>query len=184
MIPNKPEGWLDLLQLHLSWYPLMGLRDIYKLLYQGVMGSEHLISSPEEFSRYLAEEFDPLLPDPSERILEPVRPDRTLSRINLRAYKYRQQGLDLLIPALLETAWSFSGNLVELRSVWTGFVQSCERGSISNFDIKELHQFTAWLEQLGFPAVHHSQTYTREYQPAYRLVSEQFVHRLGLDHAG
>ena len=184
MMPNKPEGWLELLQVHLSWYPLMGLRDIYKLLYQGVMGSEHLIASPEGFINYLAEEFDPLLPDRSGRLLEPIRPDQTLLRINLRPFKAQQMELDLLIPAVLETARSFSGNLAELQSAWTGFVQSCERGSISNFDIKEIHHFTSWLEQLGFPAVHHSETYSREYQPAYRLISEPFVHRLGLNHAG
>src|SRR4030042_6681173 len=135
MMPNKPEGWFEILQWHLNWDPLMGLRDVYKLLYQGVMGSEHLISSPEEFSRYLAEEFDPLLPDPSERILEPVRPDRSLSRINLRAYKCRQQGVDLLIPEVLETARSFSGNLAELQSTWPGFFLSLRHASISVFFI-------------------------------------------------
>ena len=99
---DSPENLVELLKQHLSWYPLMEPRDIYKLLYQGVMGSEHLISSPEAFSQYLLEEFEPLPLDRSERLLEPVRPDRTLFRVNLRAYKYHQQHVSLLIPLLLE----------------------------------------------------------------------------------
>ncbi len=48
------DGLLWLLKQHLDWYPQMELRDVYKLLYQGVMGAEHLISSPEEFTRLFA----------------------------------------------------------------------------------------------------------------------------------
>jgi hypothetical protein len=181
---DNPLSLVGLIQQHMIWYPLMELRDVYKLIYQGVMGSEHLISSPEEFSRYLAEEFYPLLPDPSERILEPIRPDRTLLRINLRAYKCQQQQLDVLIPLLIETARSFTGDLNELQVTWMSFVQACEQGWISNFNIKEIHQFTEWLEGLGFPAVHHSEAYGCEYQPAYRLISARCIPALGLTDAG
>jgi hypothetical protein len=41
---DDPESLLKLIQQHLSWYPLMQPRDVYKLLYQGVMGSEHMIN--------------------------------------------------------------------------------------------------------------------------------------------
>jgi len=181
---DKLESFVDLLQQHLSWYPLMEPRDIYKLLYQGVMGSEHLISSPEGFIQYLVEEFAPLISDPAERILEPVRPDRSLLRVNLRAYKCHQQQVDLLIPALLETAQAFSGDLVELRAAWMDFVHFCELGGLSNFDLKQVHQFTARLEELGYPAAHHSEIYRHAYQPAYRLISDHFIHLIGLDDAG
>jgi hypothetical protein len=181
---DSPESFVELVKQHLSWYPLMEPRDIYKLLYQGVMGSEHLISSPEAFSQYLVEEFEPLLLDRSERQLEPVRPDRTLLRVNLRAYKCHQQQVDLLIPGLLETAQAFSGDLAQLRAAWTGFVQSCEQGGVYNFELNQVHQFTAWLEELGFPAAHHSEAYSRAYQPAYRLISDKFIQHIGLDDAG
>ena len=35
---DSPENLVELLKQHLSWYPLMEPRDIYKLLYQGVRG--------------------------------------------------------------------------------------------------------------------------------------------------
>jgi hypothetical protein len=180
---GKAESFTELVRQHLIWYPLMELRDIYKLLYQGMMGSEHLISSAEEFSQYLRREFDPLHPNPSERILEPVRPDQSLLRLNLRAYKCHQLHLDLLIPALLETTQAFSGNLVDLRAVWMGFIQFCEQGRITNIQLDQVYQFTVWLEEHRFPAAHHSEAYVSVYQPAYRLVSNDFIHLIGLGDA-
>jgi hypothetical protein len=159
-------------------------RDVYKLVFQGVMGSEHLISSPEGFIKYLDEELEPLMPEPAERLFEPIRPDRTLLRINLRPYKALQLGTDILIPPLLETARSFLGDPSQLKAVWMDFVQSCGDGQITNFDIAEIHQFTVWLDGRGFPAIHHSEVYNREYQPAYRLISAQYAHQLGYSHAG
>jgi hypothetical protein len=180
---DKAERFNELVKQHLNWYPLMEARDIYKLLYQGVMGSEHLIASADEFTQYLRREFDPLPANPSERILEPVRPDQNLLRLNLRAYKCHQLHVDVLIPALLETAQAFSGDLVDLRAVWKGFVQSCGQGLIASIQLDQLHQFMRWLDENGFPTAHHSEAYARTYQPAYRLISNDFIDQIGLGDA-
>jgi hypothetical protein len=181
---GKVESFTELVRQHLTWYPLMEARDIYKLLYQGVMGSEHLISSAEEFIQYLRSEFDPLEASPIERIIEPVRPDGSLSRINLRAYKSHQLQLDLLIPALLETAQTLSGTFFDLWDVWMSVVQACEQGCLPNIEPDQVHLFTLWLEEHGFPAAHHSKVYTEAYQPAYRLIANEFIHEIGLGDAG
>jgi hypothetical protein len=184
MMQDETASMLGLIQQHLSWYPLMEPRDIYKLLYQGVMGSEHLISSSDDFTRHLRSEFDHLLSTPSERILEPIRPDQTLLRLNIRAYKNQHRRIDPLISPLLETARSFTGDYTKLKASWTSFIQSCEQGWIFNFSIKEIHQFNAWLEEMVYPSVHHSDTYRREYQPAYRLIAAGFISALELKDAG
>jgi hypothetical protein len=170
-----------LLEQHLIWYPLMELPDIYKLLYQGMMGPEHLVSSPDEFSHRLAFEFDPLVPDPLQPLTEPVRPDLTLLRLNLRAYKVGGMQLDQLIPCLLETARTTAGSIDELKAAWHAFSLLCQRGHFSNFDLADVLKFSSWLEEQGFPAVHHSETYRLSYKPAYRLISHRFIHALGLD---
>jgi len=174
---------LEIIHQHLLWFPVIELRDVYKLIFQGVMGSEHLISSPQAFINYLAEEFEPLQPDPSERLLEPIRSDGSLLRINLRPYKARDLSRSALIPALLETARSFKGDTSELPATWMDFVRACEQGRFPKFDLDQTHQFTSWLEKLDFPAVHHSEAYNREYMPAYRLIAAEFMHSLGLDDA-
>lgn len=177
---HQSEPWIDLLNRHLTWYPRMELRDVYKLVYQGVMGSEHQISSPQGFTNYLVEEFEPLRPDPTGRLLEPIRPEHSLFRINLCPYKALHQPVDLLVPALLETARSSKGELGVFKATWIGFIQACEQGQVSIFEGGEIHEFTAWVDGLGFPAVHHSETYSLSYTPAYRLISERLAAQFGL----
>jgi hypothetical protein len=172
---------LPLIELHLSWYPLMELRDVYKLIYQMVMGAEHLMPSREEYTKYLAAEFEPLQPDPTERLLEPVRPDGALYRLNLRPYKARRLGLDKLISYLLETAHVITGTKPELLAAWDEFTQLCLQGQIQQFDGVTIEQFNQWLERIEYPALHHSETYGREYRPAYRLIAAEFLHEFGLD---
>ncbi len=179
-MPPEPGDLLTLIEMHLSWYPLMELRDVYKLLYQGVMGAEHLMPSRQDYTDYLEAEFEPLLPDPTEHLLEPVRPDGALYRLNLRAYKVRKLRLNGLIPFLLETAHIITGTKSELISSWAQFSQFCLQGQIQQFDAETIEQFSQWLEQIDYPALHHSETYGREYQPAYRLIAARFIHELEL----
>ncbi len=129
----------------------MELRDVYKLVYQGAMGSEHLIGSPQGFISYLNEEFEPLQADPSERLLEPILPDQSLFRINLRAYKALNLPVDVLVPGLLETARAFKSDLEAFKLAWIGFGQACEQGQLSSLKVGDFHAFTTWVEGLGFP---------------------------------
>ena len=183
-MPDKRLDQLGLVQLHRGWYPLMEPRDVYKLLYQGVMGAEHLLSSAVEFTRQLASEFDRIRADPLERLLEPVRPDHALWRLNLRAYKNQHAQVDGLYSPLLEAARFPMGDQLELRTAWKEFVASCEHNHLQGFQLSEIHSFTAWLEKSGYPAVHHSQVYRQQYQPAYRLITDPYIRVLGLSYAG
>jgi hypothetical protein len=183
MMQVDPDSLLNLVELHLSWYPLMELRDIYKLLYQGVMGSEHLITNGEEYTHNLRSEFAHLHPDSSQRLLEPVRLDGALFRLNLRPYKSKQLGIEVLTSYLLETAYLISGTRAELSAVWALFVKLCQQGQINLFDCKILQHFSQWLEEMEYPAIHHSEVYCHAYQPAYRLISANFISALELSDA-
>ncbi len=183
-MPDKPLDQLGLVQLHQGWYPLMEPRDVYKLLYQGVMGAEHLLSSAREFTRQLAAEFERIRADPLERLLEPVRPDYALWRLNLRSYKSRQGQVEALYSPLLETARFRMGDQLELRAAWAEFVASCEHNLFKGLNLSEIHSFTTLLGKSGYPAVHHSQVYCQQYQPAYRLITNPSIQALGLNNAG
>jgi hypothetical protein len=175
MTQVDPGGLLKLLEQHLNWYPLMEPTDVYKLLYQGVMGSKHLLISKEEYTRFLHDEFEHLLPDSRQRLLEPVRPDQALFRLNLRPYKSRRLGLDKLTSSLIETGQLTLGTIAELRAAWADFVRLCQQGRMRHFNINLVHQFSQWLEEMEYPSMHHSEVYQREYQPAYRLISARFI---------
>lgn len=183
MMQVDPDSLLKLIELHLHWYSLMEPRDIYKLLYQGSMGSEHLISSSEKFKSYLLLELDELNADPAERLLEPVRADVTLLRLNLRAWKARHVELDQLITALLETGAMYTSNQALLQASWEMFVKLCEIGRINQFSTHMVHGFGDWLLEMAFPVVHHSDIYRRAYQPSYRLISTRFAAALEMTDA-
>lgn len=173
-------GLLDLFEQHLVWYPRMQLRDIYKLIYQAVLGSEHLISSSEEFSRHLQLEYERLEPDSSQQLFEPLRPDGSLFRLNLRPYKSRQLGLGRLISPLLLTPQLATGTRAELQATWHVFTELCRQGFVRNFSETDIRKFDQQLAGQDFPAMHHSEVYRRLYQPAYRLISTHLIPELGL----
>jgi hypothetical protein len=183
MTPADSTGIANLLEQHLNWYPLMEVQDVYKLLYQGVMGAEHLLASVEEFSHYLTIEYDSIRPDPALHLFEPVRTDGALFRINLRSLKSRQTGLEDLLTPLIQTAQSAQGTKQELSHTWEVFAQLCLSG-FSRFDNGKLKRFTARLEKLEYPAMHHSASYRRAYQPSYRLIAAQFIRELRLSDGG
>jgi hypothetical protein len=184
MTQDDPEGLRPLLDQHLSWYPLMELRDFYKLIYQGVMGSEHLLTSAENYTQYLQDEFRLIQPEASQRLLEPVRGDETLFRLNLSPYKARHLELDRLTPSFLETAQIISGTRSELRAAWAAFVELCIHGHICNFDANVILRFSKRLEEADYPAAHHSEVYRQAYKPAYRLIAAKYVSALGMNDAG
>ncbi len=176
----QDDALLKLLERHIGWYPLMELRDFYKLLYQGVMGSEHLQTSAEEYTQNLYSEFEQLKPDPFLRLLESVRPDRALYRLNLGSYKAQNSNIDRVTPFLVESARIVTGTRDELKAVWENFVELCLHGQICNFDAIVISQFSQRLETVNYPAMHHSEIYRIAYKPAYRLLAAKYASGLVL----
>ena len=174
--------WRDSTQLsglirqHLSRRPRMQPRDVYKLLYQGVLGPEHIISSPQTFASYLLTELNGLADQPdTEPLTEPVRPDGALLRLNLRAFKSQEGNFDALLSACLETAQRKWGSLADLHAAWQVACELCQQGQLPGMSYQVWLSFSAWLREQGFPAVHHSQEYRELYHPAYRLVASNLL---------
>jgi hypothetical protein len=184
MIQADADPWLDLIQQHLGWYPLMELADIYKLLYQGVMGPEHMVATQQEFARRLQAEFETQLQDDAQPVLEVIRPDHQLFRLNLRPFKASHSNVDELIPPMLATTKLITGTADDVRSVWLDISHHVEQGRIARFSSTQLEEFSTWLTQQEYPPIHHSEVYTQEYRPAYRLISSKFIADLGLVNAG
>lgn len=173
-----------LLQQHLAWYPNMEVMDAYKLLYQGALGPEHIVATRQEFKRRLEAEFNTLSPTTSERLLEPVRTDGLLFRVNLRPFKAVAIDFEQFVSTLLRTSRSFSGTKTELVDSWSSFVRLCKQGKTTKFPFDEVVDFSQWLEKEDYPPVHHSEAYRHTYQPAYRLISSELLPELGLSYEG
>jgi hypothetical protein len=149
-------------------------RDVYKLLYQGVRGPEHIISSPQAFREYLMSEWQALNPGGDDPLTESIRPDGSLLRLNLRPFKAEGGSLEALTAACLETAHRQWGTQDELQQAWEAFVDSCRAGSWPSLPFQEVETFTSLLQEKEFPPIHHSDRYRELYHPAYRLVAVDF----------
>lgn len=167
---NDLEGWLALIEEHLRRYPTMRARDVYKLLYQGILGPEHLIPSAETFSTRLVDELASLQPDPNQPLLESIRPDGALNRIHLRPWLSTGRNISWLVEACLETGKLSWGTSQELSQLWHEFTERAKSGQFPAISGTQVRDLSDLLEEQNFPPVHHSTTYTSMYKPAYRLI--------------
>jgi hypothetical protein len=164
---------ISLITDHLERRPVMESRDVYKLLYQGVRGPEHIITSPSVFAERLKDEWNALNLAKGDPLWESIRSDGRLMRLNLRPYKAIGGCLDELAEACLETLrWSW-GTSEDLRAAWENFRAASRETRWPGASFNDIDPFTSWLEKEGFPAVHHSEGYRRLYRPAYRLVAAE-----------
>jgi len=174
----KRVSLAHLIDKHLAQHPAMEPRDVYKLLYQGVLGPEHLIASLEDFAARLRTEYETVPPYAAEPLWEPVCPDGALGRLNLRPFKARGGNMEQLIATCLWTAGQAWGTPEELQAAWATFVELCRAGQWKVLPLPEVLAFSAWLEEHGYPAVHHSTGYKEASAPAYRLVCSKFLSHL------
>jgi len=165
------EGLSRLIDQHMNWYPSMEPRDVYKLLYQGVLGPEHNVVDENAFRERLLAEYAPLEACQEERLSESVRPDGSLLRVNLRAFKFRDGDLESLILACLSAGRQEWGVLDELKVAWDAFCGFCREGRWPGFGPTSVSECSVWLEARGYPAVHHSPIYRSCYRPSYRLIA-------------
>ena len=172
------EDLLELLDTYLARYPVMAPQDVYKLLYQGILGPEHLLAEPEAFAARLLAEYAAVPPSAfppaggkaDEPLSEPVRPDGRLLRVNLRPFKARGGDPDRPLVACRAAAAARWGAQAELRAAWAAVASACQAGRWPH--LGDVAAFSAWLDAHDYPAVHHSTQYREAYQPAYRLVSD------------
>jgi hypothetical protein len=74
-----------------------------------------------------------------------------------------------LLDAFVESADGLAGRSAEFSeqlAAASGMLIGAGRQTLA----KALDELSARLEPRGFPAVHHSQSYTEAYRPAYRVV--------------
>jgi hypothetical protein len=169
------EEWMNLIDWHVQMRPAMTARDVYKLIFQGIRGAEHIMPSPEIFTAVLRQELDSLQPSYDEPICELIRPNNELSRINLRAYFSRSQDINWLVDVCLRTGRRRWGSQQDLFEIWQAFQFSVRWGYFPTITEEDVNSLDAWIKKYDFPAAHHSSIYEVNYRPAYRLVANELL---------
>lgn len=168
-VGSERSGFQQVVSFHVEKYPILEVEDLYKIAFQAAMGSEHAVVSREAAGQWLEREMSSLSKVPSEPLSEPLSPDGSLVRVNLRALI--ELGCDPLplLDAFVRTGKEFHGSQERLASYWLIIETMAEAEEIP-FEVGRLEEMWKRMEGEGFPAVHHSATYRDEYHPAYRVI--------------
>jgi hypothetical protein len=154
---------------HMMLRPLARTQDIYKLLYQGVFGVGHIVS--ERTWDILVEEAGRIsLTDHSEDpLIEPVSPDGSMVRVNLRQYINGGGDLETLYKVMVESG-KHQGEEEVFLDYWSQYKKLVGDGlfSASKEEIEALDEL---IQSEGVKPRHHTEQYREAYYPAYRVVS-------------
>lgn len=153
---------------HLKLRPEALPQDVYKLLYQGVFGVGHIISDHawvvlvEEAGRI---DLDDHMDDP---LFEPVSPDGSMVRVNLRQYINTGGDLKTLFRVMRESAM-VQGEQGVFLDYWGQFKELVNEGKLA-FSMSDIRNLDEEIERDGVRPIHHTEAYREAYYPAYRVV--------------
>ncbi|HUF75330.1 MAG TPA: hypothetical protein VMM35_03590 [Longimicrobiales bacterium] len=176
--PCDEAGWEAVLSAHFEGHRLLAVEDVYKLLHQGVFGSEHAAPDVASASAMLEQEIATLgrTDGGAEPLVEPIAPDGRVVRVHLRPYLAMGGDPERLLVAFLETAASVRGSTDELRCA----AEVVDRLAAGRWSAGEWRAFLDRMIAARLPAIHHSEPFEGEYQPAYRVVAGDLLPLLGM----
>jgi len=161
-----------LLKSHIQIRPLMRATDVYKLLYQGVFGVEHILGG-DAYQRLKAE-VEKINPDdyPNEPLLEDVSIDGSTVRVNLRPYVSKGLSIETLYSVMVRSC--ARGGPKEFRLLWNAFKELVNSKKL-DFDLEEMSSLDKLTELENIPPAHHSNIYREAYKPSYRIVERRLI---------
>jgi hypothetical protein len=162
------------LTAHFLHTPAMQVQDVYKLLHQGALGSEHAVQDEQQACYRLEQELAEMGAGPEDPLIDPLPPDGRIVRVHLRSFRQSAGDLVGLLRAFIRTADEYHGSVDTLKEFCAQAVEMTHTGSLP-VNSGEIEAFFDRMEEQGFPAVHHSAVYQRLYRPAYRVVARQYL---------
>ncbi len=156
-------------------HPKLQIQDIFKFIYQSSFGCEHLVTSKEKAREYIFNEYvncDFCTKDKIEYL------DGDYVRLPLN-YIDRGLSIDTLCSLFVASSKKEDSGLAYLKEKLKMAEAMVEAGELP-FDINDfIKAKNDWANQ-GYPAVHHSEIYRCNYQPAYRVIAKKYVEFLPL----
>ena len=157
----------DALLLHAKMYPRMQPADAVKLVYQSEFGGGHMIKSPEAALIRLRSEYSAAEHDAAQPLMIPI--GGGMARVQLKALN--ESGVARLNEAFVETANASKGTLTEFLKKLDVLRRVTAQGALA-FQPEEREKYLSEYKKQGYPAVSHSEEYSKAYLPAYRVVKE------------
>jgi hypothetical protein len=159
---------------HAHRYPNWAVADLYKLIHQAALGSEHAIRDEAHAREWLARELTQLGPGPDEPLIDPISPGGQVVRVHLRPFASLRLDEETLLKAFVLTANEFKGSPDRLLE-YADVAEKLGGEGLLPIEFGEVSRCVAGMHAAGFPAVHHSPKYEEAYRPAYRVVVRELL---------
>lgn len=167
-------SWEGILTAHVRRYPRLKVGDLYKLVYQAALGSEHAGVDREQAGIRLQRELATVRSQADAPLVEVIAPAGRLLRVHLWPFARRGWKPDWMLDAFIQTASGFRGSVATLQSYWQTAEALAAEGSLP-FQVQELRAWLSEMRRLGFPPVHHTTAFRNAYAPAYRVVARAYL---------
>jgi hypothetical protein len=158
----------------LARHPEAGPADLYKLLHQAAMGSEHAMTDTAGVRAYLTRELATMGQGAEEPMIDTIAPDGAIVRVHLRPWVAAGRSTDSLLAAFIATADAFQGDTARLGRSLAIAEQMIAAGG-ARFPVTTWRDLVQTQRAAGYPAVHHSPEYGSAYNPAYRVVAGPLI---------
>jgi len=106
--------------------------------------------------------------------VDPISPDSTLVRVNLRPYLAAGGQLEPLAEAFARTAHTYRGSPARLEEYLTYVERLAQAGRLP-VSAADLRAYGDEMRTRGYPVPEHSARYVEAYHPAYRVVLRGYL---------
>lgn len=151
------------------------IQDIFKYLYQSCFGCEHLVTDYGSALERICREMD----DAGKDDLDETEPlDGDFCRVHL---KITERGIspETLCRLFLLSGQTHSDSIPRLEKELGKLIRYAREGIIPFSPEKTAEAAEAW-KNANYPPVHHSETFRKKHNPAYRVVKSEFIRMLPL----
>jgi len=161
----------DIMKKQFELHKDIQMQDIYKLIYQGTFGCEHLAHDGSMDMLY--KEFDEAEPDKDESLIEVISPDYMIYRLNIRCFKHYSDNKKFFFEWFYNTSKMKLGSEKDFINYW----DACEKyledtGNELLEEVKDFREKACLydLRRWQFMTMHHSEKYKKANNPSYRVV--------------
>jgi hypothetical protein len=178
--PSDPEtAAIRRIILHeVSHHPRMEPRDLYKLLHQAAMGSEHVMDDTVGVRLWMSRELMTMGEEGGDVAREPmidtIAPGGRVVLVQLRPWVAAGRSTDSLLTAFIRTAAAIRPDTALLES-YLAVADTLARAGALPFREAAWRELVDGQRRADFPAVHHSDAFVQAYRPAYRVVAGALV---------
>lgn len=176
------SGLKNLINSHFQLYPKMQIQDLYKLIYQSVMGPKHILQNEEIAFYYLKNEMENCIGN-EKNLFVNIGLKNNLVRVNLNIFRKQIDDIEKLFSVMQKTAENIQSEKIQLKIVLEEIKILFKKNNLKLFQPSNWINFIEKLERKNFPHISHSEVYKKNYFPSYRVILkeiflEKFNHEL------